>query len=87
MNKKKKKRETSKTLLWVLINGLSVIAISSIVATFLLQDTSPLITLIECVTRLTSIAVGFYFWKSKNENLHKYNQDHKIGDIDNNYEE
>jgi L-asparagine transporter-like permease len=87
MNKKKKKRETSKTLLWVLINGLCVIAICSIIASFLLQDTSPLITLIECVTRLTSIAVGFYFWKSKNENLHKYNQDHKIGDINNNYEE
>lgn len=87
MKKKKRKRETSKTLLWVLINGLCIISISAIVATFLLQDTSPLITLIECVTRLTSIAVGFYYWKSKNENLHKYNQDHKIGDIGNDYEE
>lgn len=87
MMKKKTRRETSKTLLWVLITGLGIVAISAIVATFLLQDTSPLITLIESLTRLTSIAVGFYYWKSKNENLHKYKQDHKIGDIGNDYEE
>ena len=83
MNEEKtKKRETSKTLLWVLISGLGIITVCAIVASFLLQNTDPLISLIENVTKLVSIAVGFYYWKAKNENLHKYKQDHKIGGTD-----
>ena len=82
MKEEKTKRETSKTLLWVLIGGLGVITVSAIVASFLLQTTDPLISLIENVTKLVSIAVGFYYWKAKNENLHKYKQDHKIGGTD-----
>jgi hypothetical protein len=27
---------------------------------------------------LTAISVGFYYWKAKAENLHKYKQDDKI---------
>ncbi len=82
MKEERTKRETSKTLLWVLIGGLGVITLSAIVASFLLQNTDPLISLIENVTKLVSIAVGFYYWKAKNENLHKYKQDHKIGGTD-----
>ena len=76
--KNKLKRESSKTLLWVIFSGLGAVTVSAIVASFLLHDTSPLITLIECLTKLASIAVGFYSWKAKNENLHKYKQDDKI---------
>ena len=79
MKEERTKRETSKTLLWVLIGGLGIITLCAIVASFLLQNTDPLISLIENVTKLVSIAVGFYYWKAKNENLHKYKQDHKIG--------
>ena len=79
---KKPKRETSKTLLWVILSGLGFITLSAIIATFLLRDTSPLVTLIECTSKLASIAVGFYYWKAKNENLHKYKQDNKIGGTD-----
>lgn len=82
MKKRKRKIETSKLLLWLLLAGLGVIAISSIVYSFLFAEASPLVTLIEKTYLLSSIAVGFYFWKAKNENLHKYKQDHKIGDND-----
>ena len=76
------KHETSKLLLWLLLSGLGVIAISAIVYSFLFAEASPLVTLIEKAYLLSNIAVGFYFWKAKNENLHKYKQDHKIGDND-----
>ncbi len=79
---KKKKIETSKLLLWVLLSGLGIITICTLVYTFCWSDSSPLVTLIDGITKLSTIAVGFYFWKAKNENLHKYKQDSKIGDID-----
>lgn len=82
MKEERTRKETSKTLLWVLISGLAVITVSAIVASFLFANTDPLIALIENVTKLVSIAVGFYYWKAKNENLHKYKQDHKIGGTD-----
>lgn len=78
--KRRKKIETSKLLLWVLLAGLGIISITAITFSFLLQESSPLISLIESTTKLTTIAVGFYFWKAKAENLHKYKQDDKIGD-------
>lgn len=79
--KRRKKIETSKLLLWVILSGLGLISITAIIFSFLLQESSPLITLIESTTKLATIAVGFYFWKAKAENLHKYKQDDKIGDI------
>lgn len=79
---KKKKIETSKLLLWVLLSGLGIITICTLIYTFCWLDSSPLVTLIDGITKLSTIAVGFYFWKAKNENLHKYKQDNKIGDIE-----
>lgn len=79
--RKRKRIETSKLLLWVLLGGLVIIMVCALLYTFLLHDSSPLVTAIECYTKLSSIAIGFYYWKAKNENLHKYKQDHKIGDI------
>ena len=78
--KKKKKIETSKLLLWLLLCGLGVIATCSITWSFIFRDASPLVALIDKAGMLASVAVGFYFWKAKNENLHKYKQDNKIGD-------
>jgi len=77
---KKPRKETSKTLLLVLLSGLGITSVATIVFSFLFADPSPLVVLIESICKLTSIAVGFYYWKAKNENLHKYKQDHKIGD-------
>jgi len=38
----------------------------------------PIVRYIEGTFTLSAIAVGFYYWKAKAENLHKYNQDDKI---------
>ena len=65
----------------MLLSGLAIITICSVVYAFILHDSSPLVTLIDGVCKLSTIAVGFYFWKAKAENLHKYKQDDKIGDI------
>lgn len=48
------------------------------VYTFLSQDSVPLVTFIDGTFKLATIAVGFYYWKAKCENLHKYKQDKKI---------
>lgn len=78
---KRKKIETSKLLLRVVLSACVVVAVVTFIVTFWLRDTAPLVTLIEKVFLLAQIAVGFYFWKAKAENLHKYKQDDKIGDI------
>lgn len=80
--KKKRSKETSKILLRVLLVMCGVVSVSTLIYTFIAHDSMPLVTLIERLFALASIAVGFYYWKAKNENLHKYKQDHKIGDID-----
>ena len=80
MRKKKRRTETSKLLLWLLLSGCGVVVAVTLIYTFIASDSAPLVTLIEKLFALTSIAVGFYYWKAKNENLHKYKQDHKIGD-------
>ena len=79
--KRRKKIETSKLLLWMLLSGLGIITISAITFCYLFGQSEPLVALIENVAKLVTIAVGFYFWKAKNENLHKYKKDDKIGDI------
>lgn len=76
------KKETSKLLLWVLLSGLGIITLCALIFSFVLKVSDPLIALIENATKLTSIAVGFYYWKAKAENLHKYKQDDKIGELD-----
>lgn len=79
--KSHKKMETSKFLLMVLLSGFGIISISSIVYTFIAADASPLVTLIEKTSLLCNIAVGFYFWKAKCENMQKYKKTDKIGEI------
>ena len=76
-----KKKETSKLLLLVLLVGLGIITLSTIVFSFSAKEPSPLVTLIECYTKLCSIAVGFYYWKAKCENIQKYKHTEKIGEI------
>ena len=78
---RKRKIETSKLLLWLLLSGCGIVTVSTIVYTYLTSDSVPLVTLIERIFALATIAVGFYYWKAKCENLHKYKQDEKIGEI------
>lgn len=81
-----KKRETSKLLLVVLLSLISLLFLITSIYTFLSQDSVPLVTFIEGAFKLATIAIGFYYWKAKCENLHKYKQDKKI-DMGENYEE
>ena len=80
--RKRKKHETSKLLLWLLLIGCGTTLVATIVYSFITSDSEPLVTLIERMFALATIAVGFYYWKAKAENLHKFKQDHKIGDIE-----
>ena len=77
---KKRRTETSKLLLWLLLVGCGITLLTTIVYVFITADSAPLVTLIERLFALASIAVGFYYWKAKAENLHKYKQDNKIGE-------
>lgn len=74
----KKKMEMSKKLLIASDVITSVTVILTFAAVFILKDISPLAYLIPAVFGLSSVAHGFYFWKAKAENLHKYGQDNKI---------
>jgi hypothetical protein len=79
----KRKTETSKLILRYLL--LLVLATSFLDFLFTFNypessDSNVLVTLTECVYAMTTIAVSFYYWKAKNENLHKYKRDDKIGD-------
>ena len=76
-----KKLETSKLLLLVLLVGLGIITLSTIVFSLSIKEPSPLVALIEGYIKLCSIAVGFYYWKAKCENMQKYKHTEKIGEI------
>ena len=67
-----KRIETSKKLLIYAVAMASLLSIVTVVAVFLLEDTSPLAYLIPSVFGLTSTAYGFYYWKAKNENVRKF---------------
>ena len=77
-----KKYEASKLLLLVLLSGLAFITIVTLVLSFLLQSSDPLVALIESYTKLCIIAVGFYYWKAKCENMQKYKHTEKIGEVE-----
>lgn len=70
--------ETSKILLIIsdIFSGVTIIG--TFAAVFVIKDISPLIYLIPGVFALSSVAHGFYFWKAKAENLHKFDLDQKI---------
>ena len=74
--------ESSKLLLLWLLSGYGIVTLSILVLSFLLQVSDPLVTLIESHTKLCAIAVGFYFWKAKCENMQKYKHTDKIGEIE-----
>ena len=70
--------EYSKRLLyatWILIYILLPICV---VASIIVSDISPLREYVIGAFGLASISHGFYYWKAKNENLHKYGMDQEI---------
>jgi hypothetical protein len=76
----------SKLILYALFLLIIVMIVVSMVLAFLGMATSYEIAMTG-VFSLATIAVGFYYWKAKAENMHKYKQDDKItmiGDTDEN---
>lgn len=78
-----KKIETSKQTLYITDALVVVITISTIVLSFITRDTSTLDSLITGIFGLASLSHGFYFWKAKAENLHKFGLDSEIRNDDN----
>ena len=83
----RRKCETSKFLLWLLLSACGVVLVVACGYSLYTSDSNPLVTLIEKLFELASVAVGFYFWKAKNENIRKYKQEDKIGEKDANENE
>lgn len=79
------KKDTSKIILILLSIYIGMLT-PFVLVIALFGYYEPLTRMIEGTFALTSIAVGFYYWKAKCENLHKYKQDDKINIGGNNYE-
>lgn len=73
----KKKIEMSKLILYALFIVIIAMIIISVILAFAGTATAYEIAMTG-VFSLASIAVGFYYWKAKAENMHKYKQDDRI---------
>ena len=82
--RKRRKTDTSKKLL-IFSDILTVaVAIITVLSIFILKDSTPLSYLIPAAFGLSGVSHGFYYWKAKAENLHKYGRDREITeDMDN----
>ena len=82
---KKNKIETSKMILITLASSLGILIPVVVVLAFM-GVSSPLDITMTGMFTLTTTAVGFYYWKAKAENMHKYHRDDGItmGDKDEN---
>lgn len=72
--------EATKRLLRYTMLLLTCVTVCTLIETIVFQDLEPLDTLIDKAFEFAMVVAGFYIWKAKNENLHKYKQDSKIGD-------
>ena len=70
--------EYSKKLLYVVWVLIFILLPICTVASFYTCDVSPLREYVIGAFSLASVSHGFYYWKAKNENLHKYGQDQEI---------
>ena len=73
----KKKIEMSKLILYALFVVMVSMIIISVALAFAGMATAYEIAMTG-VFSLATISVGFYYWKAKAENMHKYKQDDKI---------
>lgn len=67
-----KNLEMSKKIVYAVALLVVVLLPVVIVVSCVTGDTQPLTNYVIGVFGLASIAVGFYYWKAKNENLNKY---------------
>lgn len=74
---KLKKVTTSKAILVYLLSIIALLIPFTLYIAFN-GDSEPLVAIIQGVCALATTSVGFYYWKAKAENLHKYKQDENI---------
>ena len=72
MFNKLKNYEMSKRILYVIGALVLVLLPVVVIVSLVTKDTASLTQYVIGVFALGSVAVGFYYWKAKNENLHKY---------------
>lgn len=77
-----KKLETSKQILYVVGALIIILLPVTIIVSCVTGDVSPLTQYVMGAFALATIAAGFYYWKSKNENLHKYAKKDSQAEID-----
>lgn len=77
LSQKKRKIETSKLILITLASSLGILIPVVVVLAFM-GVSSPLDITMTGMFTLTTTAVGFYYWKAKCENMHKYHRDDGI---------
>ena len=71
MLKNLKNAEWSKKILIVILLLIIFCGLASLIAVFCgLSD--PLMAFVTGIMTLANVAVGFYYWKAKNENIRKY---------------
>lgn len=67
-----KRMEMSKRILLVIGWFCACVTLAVIVQSFIYGGTDALTTLVGGVSGVASVAIGFYYWKAKNENIRKY---------------
>ena len=72
--------EVTKRLLRYTMLLITCITICTVTETILFKDVAPLNTLIDKSFEFAMVVAGFYIWKAKNENLHKYKSEEKAGE-------
>ena len=72
--------EATKRLLRYTMLLITIVTVCTLVESIVFQDVAPLDILIDKSFEFAMVVAGFYIWKAKNENLHKYKQDTNIGD-------
>lgn len=76
--RRKKKMETSKKILLFCDVMTAGSVIATLTALFMQIEVSGIAPVIESVVGLAAAAHGFYYWKAKAENMHKYGKDDNI---------
>ena len=67
-----KRMEMSKRILHVIGWFCACVTLSVIGQSFIYGGTEALTALVGGISGVASVAIGFYYWKAKNENIRKY---------------
>lgn len=79
MNKENKpKKEFSKKIFNIVITLFIIVLFYSMALMWKVGTTDGLMYLIPAVSALASVTVGFYYWKSKMENMIKLSKENKM---------